>query len=166
MNRKRRFTDEQLLERKRQCTRQWRQKSKEKIIGYRRKYYQENREAILAKAKKKAASYYKKNKEKVKNNVKRWRENNPGKTKELQIRRKYGLSMQEYSNLIEKQQFQCAACGIGLKDLPGSEIQIDHCHNTGNIRGILCGRCNRALGLLNDDPIKTQKLADYIKKYA
>lgn len=52
----------------------------------------------------------------------------------------------------------CEACGD-----PG-KLQFDHCHWSGRFRGWLCGRCNRALGAINDDPALLRLLADYLEK--
>lgn len=57
---------------------------------------------------------------------------------------------------------QCQSCGGQSVDLRG--LHVDHDHSTGRVRGVLCDRCNKALGLLDDDSDKIVALAAYIKE--
>jgi hypothetical protein len=62
----------------------------------------------------------------------------------------YGISLEEVNILLEEQNYRCAICGTdGEENLRG--LHIDHSHKTGNVRGILCHKCNTALGLFQDD---------------
>lgn len=144
---------------------QYRLKNKDRAKSYRKQYYAKNRERILAQKREKYPEHYAKNAEKLKAAAKKRRINNPIKAKETNLKCKFGISFQEYQDLIKGQQFLCAACHTDLKALPTNEIQVDHNHTTGAIRAILCGPCNRALGLLGDDPIRVKKLATYISKF-
>jgi hypothetical protein len=79
----------------------------------------------------------------------------------------YGISDTEYLALLEDQDFSCAACGVEfVVDGDGYPIDkfvhLDHCHDTGTIRGILCNGCNLALGHLKDDPVRVMALLEYI----
>lgn len=56
---------------------------------------------------------------------------------------------------------QGGACAICLQ-VRTETLHVDHCHATGAVRGLLCGACNRALGLLNDDPGLIRRAADYL----
>jgi hypothetical protein len=67
------------------------------------------------------------------------------------IKRTYGISLEEYDDMILSQDSKCAICKKSLIDLSGREIHIDHCHESGKIRGILCSHCNVGIGNLNDD---------------
>ena len=85
-----------------------------------------------------------------------WRKNNP-EVKRQQVRRfilrKHGLSEVEYFKLFQKQSGCCAICKLPeSKKRAGRivELAIDHNHINGKIRGLLCSKCNTALGLLND----------------
>jgi len=61
---------------------------------------------------------------------------------------KYRLREEQYVNLLEEQEGCCAICGLeAAEDVP---LQVDHDHTTGRIRGLLCGPCNRGLGMLQD----------------
>jgi hypothetical protein len=86
------------------------------------------------------------------------------KTKEQQRHsniRAYGISVAEYNRLFEDQNGLCAICG---KDNGSISLCIDHDHKTNEVRGLLCNLCNRAIGLMKDDPILLIKAADYVKK--
>lgn len=70
-----------------------------------------------------------------------------GKTTEKA--RKYGLSRAEYERMREEQGNKCAVCKEPPPD--NRALPIDHCHKTGKVRGLLCNRCNLALGMFGDD---------------
>lgn len=75
---------------------------------------------------------------------------------------KYGLTIKSYENLLESQGGRCAICD----DLPiTTPLAVDHDHTTGQLRALLCGSCNRALGLFKDDYRVVTAAADYIAKY-
>jgi hypothetical protein len=63
--------------------------------------------------------------------------------------RSYGISVEDYDEMLESQGGGCYICGIGPV---GRALDIDHDHRTGKVRGLLCSNHNRALGLLGDDP--------------
>lgn len=65
---------------------------------------------------------------------------------EYRLKTVYGMSRVEYDALLNKQQGRCAVCGT--KEVKGiaKQMHVDHCHVSGKIRGLLCMRCNTALG--------------------
>ena len=68
--------------------------------------------------------------------------------------------------MAEKQNFVCAICGKENFAMGGNHsgcLVVDHDHNTGKVRGLLCHNCNRALGLFKDDPDLTQRATKYLK---
>jgi hypothetical protein len=67
------------------------------------------------------------------------------KARHLRMRlSRYGLTLEEYQLLLEKQEGRCAICRTD--QFGRREICIDHCHETGRVRGLLCHRCNAAIG--------------------
>lgn len=72
---------------------------------------------------------------------------------------KYGITASEYEARVREQEGKCAICGR-----PETCLQVDHCHKTGKIRGLLCGSCNKALGLMRDLPERMRAGADYLIK--
>ena len=75
--------------------------------------------------------------------------------REEKLRRKYGMSQSMYVELLSKQNGVCAICKQDC--MPRRNFDIDHCHKTGRIRGLLCRRCNLALGLFYDNPLNLIK---------
>lgn len=62
------------------------------------------------------------------------------------LRTIYGISKKEYDNLLEKQKNKCAICGTQEVKGKAKQMHVDHCHASKKIRGLLCMRCNTALG--------------------
>ena len=62
---------------------------------------------------------------------------------------RYGISAEEFETLWDKQNGACAVCGTSFND---NEYRIDHDHDTGKVRGLLCVSCNAGIGLLKDSP--------------
>jgi hypothetical protein len=67
---------------------------------------------------------------------------------EYGLRSKFNMTAEDYYELLENQGEVCAICG---KDDGARRLAVDHCHRTGRIRGLLCRKCNMAIGLLQDD---------------
>ncbi|WP_416070015.1 endonuclease VII domain-containing protein [Streptomyces sp. ME02-6979-3A] len=71
--------------------------------------------------------------------------------------RRYGLSIEQYREMCDAQSGACAVCGATDKDL-----HIDHCHTTGQVRGLLCQMCNMGLGHFADDPTRLKQAIAYL----
>src|SRR6266508_7031334 len=69
------------------------------------------------------------------------------------------LSVAEYDALLESQGGGCAICG----DVPKGRLVVDHEHETGRVRGLLCSACNVALGFFKDDPRRLASAANYLQ---
>lgn len=97
-----------------------------------------------------------------------YRKANPQRVKEVerrsQLKRKYGITPAEYDATLESQQSTCAICGSSASGGRSSTFPVDHCHRTGKVRGILCTKCNRGLGLFNDDILRLRRAADYLER--
>lgn len=83
---------------------------------------------------------------------------NREKVLDAQRRSKYGLKRGEYERLRAIQDGCCAVC-----KQPTETLQVDHDHDTGRVRGLLCGHCNKALGLFRDDPDRLLAAVVYLK---
>jgi hypothetical protein len=79
------------------------------------------------------------------------------------MRKKYGITLEQYQAMLEKQDGVCAVCGEGCKS--GRALSVDHNHTTGQLRGLLCGNCNRGIGYLQDDPELIRAALEYILSY-
>lgn len=73
----------------------------------------------------------------------------------------YQLSLEEYNEMFNLQEGKCAGCYRHQTELP-KRLAVDHCHLTGKIRGLLCSRCNLALGMLRDDLKILENLQRYL----
>lgn len=73
--------------------------------------------------------------------------------------RKYGTSEAEYQQMFERQMGLCLIC---QKPENNIKLAVDHDHATGEVRGLLCKRCNMAIGLLDDDPHIVTRAALYL----
>lgn len=81
------------------------------------------------------------------------------------LRRKYGITEEKWKELFDNQSGCCAICGVKSKDSArcwGHELVVDHDHNTGEIRGLLCTVCNLALGGFEDKTLWVQSALDYL----
>jgi len=79
----------------------------------------------------------------------------------------YGVDQIEYEQMLEEQGRVCAACRqpeTYVRNGKTLRLSVDHCHETGLVRGLLCGRCNRALGLVKDNKMALAGLVVYLSK--
>ena len=147
---------------------------------YNRSYYQANKE----KSRQKAIEYYAKNrdvinkrrKEKYHANPaprraerKRWYLQNRDRAllyyadrkdhyRNKRLQREYGITLEQHTQMLTDQKECCAICKNSRP------LRVDHNHSTGNVRGLLCDKCNMALGLLEESIIVTESLLLYLKK--
>lgn len=83
--------------------------------------------------------------------------------------RPYGLTLDDWKEMVVAHDNRCAACGqeeLGKNQHGRMALAIDHDHDTGAVRGLLCHRCNRALGLLADSALRLKQLMEYRSRYA
>lgn len=78
------------------------------------------------------------------------------------LKSKYGLTPQEFEELMQKSNFKCCICGFSQTEFNRFFPCVDHSHQTNRIRGILCGNCNRGLGAFKDDIYRLQKAINYL----
>jgi hypothetical protein len=95
-----------------------------------------------------------------KQQMKEWVRNNKEKVYVNQLKHNYGISAEEYYKLKEKQNNKCKICNKEPQD--GKRLCVDHCHNTGCVRGLLCGNCNRGLRNFLDSRDLLQEAIKYL----
>ena len=78
------------------------------------------------------------------------------------VRRTYGITLEEYNEMLKDQENGCKLCGK-TEEEEGRRLAIDHCHESGKVRGILCSDCNIGLGKFKDNKEVMQKAIDYLK---
>lgn len=86
----------------------------------------------------------------------------PDAERDAKLRARYGITLDEYTQMLEEQGGVCAACQE--PPLPNRRLSVDHDHSTGAVRGLLCHHCNSALGHLRDDMARIKRLGDYLRK--
>lgn len=85
---------------------------------------------------------------------------------EAYLKRTYGITIEEYLDIAEAQNFTCAIChqdNFAMKGCHSGALVVDHDHESGEVRGLLCHNCNRALGLLHDDPKRLRNCLSYLE---
>ena len=140
-------------ERARIRAREWYTAHPEKVVAYRRA------------RKVKTAAYNKTWNEAHKMEKSNWTQAHKGEQRERDLVREYGISIAEYNHLFELQEGKCSICGTHQSELK-KRLHIDHNHETGKVRGLLCQKCNVAIGLLQDNWILLQNAANYIHQYS
>ena len=79
-----------------------------------------------------------------------------------EIKYRHGLTWAVYQQMVKKQNGVCAICG--KQDSSGRRLSIDHDHVTGKVRGLLCLKCNRALGLIGDSVPVAKMIVKYLRR--
>lgn len=137
---------------------EWAEKNKEKVRAYQKAYYarpeaQERRRELyrlrIDHFKKRDRDHYYKTRD---------------RHRELDAARRYKISVEEYRRMFEAQLSLCAICGKP-ETVKNKTLSVDHNHKTGNVRGLLCGHCNRAIGYLREDLSLLPKIQAYLEKY-
>lgn len=82
---------------------------------------------------------------------------------EQYYRKRYNLSLNQYQHLEKLQDYKCSICGCDDEHLD-RKLAVDHCHETLNIRGLLCGRCNTTLGKVEDNVDLLHNMIKYLQK--
>jgi hypothetical protein len=100
-------------------------------------------------ARKGHAAWADQNKKKLAEYARCYRLNNPDYGLRIDLRRAYGLELEDYKKLLDQQDGTCAICKGTCSRNP--RLSVDHCHETGQVRGLLCNDCNLGLGKFRDD---------------
>ena len=88
------------------------------------------------------------------------------RNRDVRLRRRYGIGAGEYDALLARQGGVCAVCYEDRRDSRDREMPVDHDHDSGAIRGILCDNCNRIIGLFQDDPRILRNAVRYLQRWA
>jgi len=79
------------------------------------------------------------------------------------LQKKYGITLEDYEQMLEEQNGCCAICGVDNPQCAGHvNLSVDHCHETGKVRGLLCGPCNSTLGRFEPDLEVLKKVLEYL----
>lgn len=126
-----------------------------------KRYYDADPQRAIAKSR----AWRLDNPDKYKETKQRYAKNNSEKIKldkrNRNLRKKYGISAQDFDEMVERQGGCCAICRKPPSGRWG-QLVVDHSHSTGQVRGLLCNQCNSALGFLKDDPETLDRAIRYM----
>ena len=97
-----------------------------------------------------------------------WRKQNPLAAKDSELRGAFGIGLAEYGEMLVAQGGVCAICLKFEKEERNEKkkaLAVDHCHDTGKIRGLLCSACNTGIGKFGDNPDVLRAAADYLDRH-
>ncbi len=154
------------------ASKKWREGNREAAAIIKKRYYEKNKEVIIAKGIKynkdnkeciaiSQKKWYEENKERLLKGCKEYRGSNEEALRDKDLKRFYGISSSDYEEMLVKQGGVCLLCNEECTS--GKRLAVDHCHVTGKVRGLLCGKCNRGLGMFNDNIAVLLKAAEYLK---
>jgi hypothetical protein len=143
---------EQRRERNREANRRWRERNREKEQARNAAWYAENKAYHL--------TWRERNRERVNAHQRARRAADPEKARAYararyeshreQMTHKYGISVERYDAMLAVQDGKCALCGRE-GNVGGKRLAVDHCHDSGRVRGLLCNPCNTMLGHARDN---------------
>lgn len=84
--------------------------------------------------------------------------------KDVKLRRLYNITLKDFNTMMENQNHRCEICDAHQKDC-NKVFNVDHCHITGKVRGLLCSTCNLAIGRMNDDKELFIKAVEYLTDF-
>lgn len=87
---------------------------------------------------------------------------NPNGRRERMLKRNYGMTLADFNKYLILQNDSCAICGRK----PNRMLHVDHNHENGEIRGLLCYQCNAAIGYMYDNPEIAKKVVEYLEIHA
>jgi len=103
------------------------------------------------------------NKETTRRYSKAWRAANPRLAKDYKLKTAYGIPLGTYDRMLASQRGLCAICG-SPDPFGRGDFHVDHCHDTGAVRGLLCAPCNTGIGQLGHSVERLQLAVDYLSR--
>lgn len=134
--------------------------TKEKQALYDKQYREKNKQ----KMKERDQKYYLANKETIKLRSKEYYLRTKASYRTTHLKRQYQITDRDWEILYIEQQGCCTICGVH-QDLLYRKLDTDHCHLSGKVRGLLCYKCNKAIGLFNDDITLLEKAKVYLTHF-
>jgi hypothetical protein len=127
-----------------------------KIIEKNRRYHLAHKEEINARRKR---NYYKRHEIELKHAHDYYRSpKGYMKYRHLQVAQ-YGITLEEYNRLFVLQKGKCAICSV----MQEKSLDVDHCHKSNKVRGLLCRKCNLGIGFMQDNPEICKKASEYLR---
>lgn len=113
----------------------------------------------------------KNNPEKYRKAVADWRIRNPEYEPGLKLKSRYGITPDQYTELLSVQRGRCLICGNeesaqNNRSKKTQKLAVDHCHATGKVRGLLCQDCNRGIAKFREDIARLRKAIAYLTRHS
>lgn len=118
-------------------------------------------EAQRQKKRETSKRWQKANPEKARSASKSWRDRNPNKLRDYKFKVRYGISIAEYEAMLAQQNGTCAIC----HEPPADGQRLDHHHDTGKVRSLLCVRCNTMIGMNRERPEILRSAVAYLARH-
>lgn len=109
-----------------------------------------------------AKLYHQNNRERVLERERNRYHSDKNHSRDKHLRKRFKITLEQFNKLLEQQHGVCAICGG--PPVMGQSLHVDHDHQTGQVRGLLCGRCNTGIGLLGDTEAGISKALEYFRK--
>jgi|APFre7841882654_1041346.scaffolds.fasta_scaffold89221_2 hypothetical protein len=132
-------------------------KTAEERKQYRRQQYLKHKEKTL----KQYAEYRNLNRNKIRAKQKKYNKLNPIKRKNAMLKYEYGITLDDYNKMFNKQEGKCAICQRHQNELKKT-LCVDHDHKTGKVRELLCMNCNTDLSIVEN---KLEEMLNYLNKH-
>jgi hypothetical protein len=94
-----------------------------------------------------------------------WKKKNPEKVLNKRYLERYGITYEQYKEMLKEQNHKCYICGTDEVDSRNGKLCVDHCHKTGQVRKLLCHNCNCGLGHFSDSVDTLTAALDYLKSH-
>lgn len=165
-SRRRRKTDPEKI---REYDREWRrkrhQKDPEKRRAKDREKYAASSEPFKVKSRMQTAKLTEEQRVRIRERVNAKNRANPLLQRAAKLKNTYGLSVIEVSRMLRDQDCKCLICSRPFDFSHRISYVVDHSHQTGRVRGLLCNRCNVGIGLFQDNPGLCRIAAEYLDKF-
>jgi Recombination endonuclease VII len=145
----------------------WRAANPDRVKEIKRRYYERHKERLKAETSRRRNAKREQDPDAFRAaqrevSRQRWHKDREGH-RLAAITRRYGMSREDYCAMSEAQGSACAICRTPFADI--KRLCVDHCHQTGQVRGLLCNGCNVGLAHFGDDPRRTTAATDYLLRH-
>jgi hypothetical protein len=154
--------------RKKEYMKAWREKNRETLNEKARERHNINKDKrnkrqreLYQLQKDKKQKYYVENKERILE----LRHKDKIRTKNTHLQSRYGITLEVFNQMLVEQESKCYICSVHIDETPKKRLCIDHCHNTGKVRKLLCTKCNTALGQVSENTEILKKMITYINEH-
>jgi hypothetical protein len=93
-----------------------------------------------------------------------WQQKNPQVKRNTHLKAKFGLDQSQFDSMLSSQNHRCAIC-MSTEPKGRGTFHVDHCHKTGEIRGLLCHDCNTGIGKLGDNVEGLRQALTYLERF-